>query len=126
MGDSSDDERSAKAAPKKEPRNINQILRKALEEASTPGEGDAEPEVLEAPGGREVHGRDSAAEEEEKRERQALLEKQRLIFEEERRVAELSFDPHAVLPCERMDERAKYIPLRLSYEGQSVRYYFCI
>jgi hypothetical protein len=36
--------------------------------------------------------------------------------EEERRVAALSFDPDALLPFENMTERAKYIPLRLTYE----------
>jgi hypothetical protein len=43
-------------------------------------------------------------------------EKRRAIEEEERRVAELHFDPDALLPFDDMSERAKYIPLRLSYE----------
>ena len=40
----------------------------------------------------------------------------RMMEEEERRVAALTFDPDALLPFENMTERAKYIPLRLSYE----------
>lgn len=36
--------------------------------------------------------------------------------EEERRVAELTFDADALLPFENMMERAKYIPLRLTYD----------
>ena len=116
--DSSDDENvgssSRRATARKE---INEVLRKALEEASKPGIGDEEPEVLEAPGGVETHGRmEEAVDEEELARRREYEEKQRAIFEEERRVAELSFDPEALLPTEQMEERAKYIPLRLTYE----------
>ena len=40
--------------------------------------------------------------------------------EEERRVAALTFDDDALLPFDDMRERAKYIPLRLSYEERKV------
>ena len=43
-------------------------------------------------------------------------EADRMMEEEERRVAALSFDPDALLPFDNMMERAKYIPLRLTYE----------
>ena len=47
----------------------------------------------------------------------AKHEKARIAMEEEeRRVAALTFDPDALLPFENMKERAKYIPLRLTYE----------
>jgi len=39
-----------------------------------------------------------------------------MMEEEERRVAALTFDPDALLPFQDMAERAKYIPLRLTYE----------
>jgi len=42
--------------------------------------------------------------------------------EEERRVAALTFDDDALLPFDDMRERAKYIPLRLSYEERKVGY----
>ena len=48
---------------------------------------------------------------------EAKHEKARIAMEEEeRRVAALTFDPDALLPFENMKERAKYIPLRLTYE----------
>ena len=49
-------------------------------------------------------------------------EKARLAMEEEeRRVAALTFDDAALLPFSNMCERAKYIPLRLSYDERKVR-----
>jgi|MDTB01.1.fsa_nt_gb hypothetical protein len=48
---------------------------------------------------------------------EAKHEKARIAMEEEeRRVAALTFDPDALLPFENMGERAKYIPLRLTYD----------
>ena len=48
-------------------------------------------------------------------------EKARLAMEEEeRRVAALTFDDDALLPFDDMRERARYIPLRLSYEERKV------
>ena len=48
---------------------------------------------------------------------EAKHEKARIAMEEEeRRVAALTFDPDALLPFENMIERAKYIPLRLTYD----------
>lgn len=119
MSASSDDEDDTSKKPRGSAsrRSINELLRNALLEASVPGTGDEEPEVLEAPGGRETHGRDNPEETEaERMERERLEAKHRAIVEEERRVAELSFDAHALLPCEQMEERAKYIPMRLTYE----------
>lgn len=105
------------AAPYGPGRGINEILRKALEEASNPGDGDEEPEILPAPGGFETHGRREPEEdEEEAAKRREYEQKGKAMFEEERRVAEMSFDPDALLPCDSMVERAKYIPLRLTYE----------
>ena len=51
------------------------------------------------------------------------IEKARVAMEEEeRRVAALTFDEDALLPFDDMKERAKYIPLRLSYdERKSLR-----
>ena len=48
---------------------------------------------------------------------EAKHEKAKIAMEEEeRRVAALTFDPDALLPFENMSERAKYIPLRLTYD----------
>ena len=113
--DDSDEEDAPRPRSAKDKRTINESLKRALENAATPGVGDEEPEVLPAPEGQS----DAMATEEseqEKREREEYLRAQRAMYEEERRVAELSFDPDALLPTDRMEERAKYIPLRLSYE----------
>ena len=42
--------------------------------------------------------------------------KRKAMDDEERKVAEMSFDANALLPVHDVKERAKYIPLRLSYE----------
>ena len=98
---------------------INELLARALARASEPGHGDEEPEVLPAMDSNEIHGKDNSMmemNEEERRLVEENIEKQRLFEEEERKVAELKFDKDLLLPFENMAERAKYIPLRLSYE----------
>jgi hypothetical protein len=96
---------------------INELLMKALEEAAKPGVGDEDPEILPAP----AHTSSGVAAEEEdapeaKIRRNEQEEKNKAIEEEERRVAEMNFDYDALLPSSSLRERAKYIPLRLSYE----------
>ena len=95
-------------------RTINQLLKSALDAAAVPGVGDEEPEVLEAP----MHVEPDHSEERMSRRAAEKIaeEKRKAIEAEERRVAELTFDPDALLPFEDMKERAKYIPLRLTYE----------
>ena len=95
-----------------EKRSINQYLQKALKEAENPGYGDEEPEVMSVP-----EGVGQSAEHLSLRQAEKIAEvKRRAMEDEERRVAELTFDPDALLPFDDMRERAKYIPLRLSYE----------
>lgn len=98
-------------------RTINQLLRKALEEAANPGFGDEEPEVMKAPS---VGNGLSPAEklmQQTARQMELAAEAKRKAFEaEERRVAEMTFNPDALLPTQDVRERSKYIPLRLSYE----------
>lgn len=129
--DSSDDEpapSSGRPAAQKintatKSKNINEILQSALARASEPGQGDEEPEVLEAPGGgsEEVTGIDQVTAAEtavaaKARAQEILAAKQKAIEEEERRVAEMTFDLDSLQPMDHMAERAKYIPLRLTYE----------
>jgi hypothetical protein len=87
--------------------------------AAEPGQGDEEPEVLENPnqpisdrGGKESKEEDA----ETVQRRKVQSERNKAVQEEERRLAELNFDFDALLPSQSMMERAKYIPLRLSYE----------
>ena len=154
--DSSDDEGpsprkhnssvAGSVAPSKS-RSINELLKKALENASEAGEGDEAPEVLPPPPN-SVRGVDvdktweldrdgddmdlerstkssrmaedelsSMSKKSTKRVENMKEEKARIAMEEEeRRVAALTFDDNALLPFDDMQERAKYIPLRLSYE----------
>lgn len=95
-------------------RSINQLLQKALEDAANPGEGDEEPEVLAAPDG--VDADDSAERLSRRQAEKIAAEKKRAIEDEERRVAELTFDPDALIPFDDMKERARFIPVRLTYE----------
>jgi hypothetical protein len=91
-------------------------LSKALLEAALPGIGDEEPEVLKAP---DVPGSSSINEArliEEKKKQAAERDHLRALEEEELRVAALKFDADLLLPFENMRERAKYIPVRLTYE----------
>lgn len=100
-----------------ERRTINQLLQKALEDAANPGFGDEEPEVMKAP--TDGNGITPAVSNEQQTrrlaERNAEL-KRKAIDDEERKVAEMSFDADALIPTQDVKERAKYIPLRLSYE----------
>lgn len=104
-------------------RSINELLKSALDNAAVAGEGDEEPEVLPAPdpseSGRVIANDNSGAS--EKVSSRLLAgsseeESNRLMEEEERRVAALTFDPEALLPFENMAERAKYIPVRLTFD----------
>lgn len=99
---------------KKRSKTINELLAKALEVASAPGEGDEEPEVLTDPNAEENRQRSEYKEELERR--RIEEERNKAIREEELRQAELSFDHNELLPSQSMKERAKYIPLRLTYE----------
>jgi hypothetical protein len=108
----------AHASEKAPKRSINELLRQALEDAATPGIGDEEPEVLPAPVVQSDPNKAATPQESpaEKAAREEFVRAQLAMQEEERRVAELNFDPNALLPCDKMEERAKYIPLRLTYE----------
>jgi Protein of unknown function (DUF2009) len=96
--------------------SINDTLKRALERAAAPGEGDEEPEVM-----KDEYASSSpyyiSAKAEEKALREIEAAKLRELFEEECRVAALSFDQNAIIRAsEDMRERSRYIPLRLSYE----------
>ena len=103
------------------PRGINELLKKALEDAANPGIGDEEPEVLEDPNvqhrasemkrGSGFSDKDSQPDAKQRR-----SERNKAIEEEERKQAEMTFDIDALLPSQSMLERTKYIPLRLTYE----------
>jgi hypothetical protein len=128
--DSSDDDNSSKKEKSNKPeRTINELLSKALAQAAEPGQGDEEPEVLEAPPHTSSHAeakssgneskRNTEEDEEEPEAKQFKREQEernKAMIEEERKQAELNFDHDALLPFQSMKERAKYIPLRLTYE----------
>jgi len=111
-------------------KSLNDALIEALRTATIAGDGDEEPEVLPPPSphdnGRtvvpdakddsEVGGKGMWRSQRSREDATSREEADRLMEEEERRVAALSFDPDALLPFENMTERAKYIPLRLTYE----------
>ncbi len=128
-GDSDSDEDERRKPDSKPQRSINELLSKALAEAAEPGQGDEEPEVLEAPPHTSNHAESKSNNNEMKRsgagdddEPDAKLrkreqeERNKAMMEEEKRVAEMTFDHDALLPFQSMKERAKYIPLRLTYE----------
>lgn len=98
------------------PRSINEILTKALDEAANPGVGDEEPEVLPAPTEGQPSSEDRARQDEIKRKKEEEKAHLRRLEEEELRVAALKFDDNFLVPFENMRERAKYIPVRLTYE----------
>lgn len=123
--DSSDDENPA--PPRKAVgvvgRGINELLKSALLVAANPlGAEDEEPEVLEAPGAAAGGGSGHIPRMRErvstkKKDQEEFALKEMAMAAEEKKVAEMSFDPATlVLPCDRMEERAKYIPMRLTYE----------
>lgn len=156
-GDSDDNEDSDReeSTPKREGNSINDILVRALAEASNPGYGDEEPEVLEAPSTSlsddmhagsqpssryiEMKRNNSGSNETQpdakyvRNEKEIdiddsnwsherrIQERTRLMQEEEDKLSDIysSIEQHsdgAVLPSEIMSERAKYIPVRLTYE----------
>jgi hypothetical protein len=144
--DSDDSDSGNNAKKNRQPtRSINELLVRALETAANPGFGDEEPEVMEAPsvegasndskrsGEQDSKGSPDAkhsrtdADEEERR----LALRARQIAEEERKAAEMQVKHSSELAVgddemlddspseaaeENMRERAKYIPLRLTYE----------
>ena len=155
--DSDDNEDSDRedSKPKREGNSINDILVRALAEASNPGYGDEEPEVLEAPSTSlsddmhagsqpssryiEMKRNNSGSNETQpdakyvRNEKEIdiddsnwsherrIQERTRLMQEEEDKLSDIysSIEQHsdvAVLPSEIMSERAKYIPVRLTYE----------
>ena len=156
--DSSDDNEDSDredSTPKREGNSINDILVRALAEASNPGYGDEEPEVLEAPSASpsddmhagsqpisryiEMKRNNSGSNETQpdakyvRNEKEMdtddstwsherrIQERTRLMQEEEDKLSDIysSIEQHsdgAVLPSEIMSERAKYIPVRLTYE----------
>jgi hypothetical protein len=104
-------------ADMKEKRTINQLLKIALKEAANAGFGDEEPEVMKASS--EGNGKNPVDNHEQQTRRQAEKiadERRKAMDEEEKKVAEMTFDPDALHPTQDIRERAKYIPLRLSYE----------
>ena len=93
-----------------------------MEDAANPGIGDEEPKVLEDSNvqhrasemkrrGSGFSNKDSQPDAKQRR-----SERNKAIEEEERKQAEMTFDIDALLPSQSMLERAKYIPLRLTYE----------
>lgn len=168
-GDSDDNEDSDReeSTPKRVGNSINDILVRALAEASNPGYGDEEPEVLEAPstvspndddddthdasssqpssryiemkrnnsGSNETqpdakyvrNEKEMDMEDDSTRsiQERRIQERTRLMQEEEDKLSDIysSIEKHSdsdggavVLPTEIMSERAKYIPVRLTYE----------
>lgn len=115
--------RSVSNDEKADKRSINQLLRKALEEAANPGFGDEEPEVMKAPSAGNGLSAAEKLMQQTARQLELAAEAKRKAFEaEERRVAEMTFNPDALLPTQDVRERSKYIPLRLSYdERKSLR-----
>jgi len=113
--------------PSGPPRGINELLKKALECAAEPGLGDEDPEVLEDPNvanrNEMKRGGDSKDDEPDAKQRKGdENDRNKEMEEEERKQAELTFDHNALLPSQSMSERAKYIPLRLTYdERKSLR-----
>ena len=96
--------------------SINDTLKRALERAASPGPGDEEPEVMTDECSSALLFQHSAKSE-EKMTREAEAAKLRQLFDEECRVAAMSFDQNAIIRLsENMKERSRYIPLRLSYE----------
>jgi hypothetical protein len=108
-------------------KNINAALKKALEEAANPGVGDEEPEVLPPPentnqsstNNDSKRGGDSQLEQPEPKRRgedrktaDATIEYNSIPFEQLMKEGK-DISP---LPLQNMKERAKYIPLRLTYE----------
>lgn len=98
-------------------RSINEALRHALEQAATAGEGDEEPEYLPPP--------DSEGQPKEKRatsREEVQREAKRRMEEATAEAAEFASECEADLQSGSLPdytsykERAKYIPLRLSYE----------
>jgi len=153
--DENDSDENQETAPKRVGNSINDILVRALAEASNPGYGDEDPEVLEAPSispndmhagsqpssryiemkrnnsefnetqpdakcvrnGNELNLDDPPTWSQEKR----IQERTRLMQEEEDKLSEIysNIEQHSdgtVLPSQIMSERAKYIPVRLTYE----------
>ena len=109
--------RPVQSEEKKEKRTINELLRKALEDAANPGFGDEEPEVMKASSSGNGLSHTEKVELQSARQLEKMAEAKRKAMEdEERRVAELTFNPDALLPTQDVRERSKYIPLRLSYE----------
>jgi hypothetical protein len=161
-------QQAAEEVPKKSLKSINEALKKALEEAAQPGEGDEEPEVLPAPptefdpskinpSDREKEGNNDDEVSDTEKTQQPQLIKRRMNEEEEKKpstkmevttesggsrvkeegefveeeadgeeeAVDTPAHPHpssiptvhiSPLPLSVMRERAKYIPVRLSYE----------
>jgi hypothetical protein len=159
-------QQSTEEVPKKSLKNINEALKKALEEAAQPGEGDEEPEVLPAPATEfdpskivpSEREREKDDEDDEKANtQQPQLIKRRMNEEGKKPLTKMEVfsdgrikeegeiisggeeenddneedavdapaHPHpssiptvhiSPLPQSNMSERAKYIPVRLSYE----------
>jgi hypothetical protein len=108
-------------------RSINELLQNALKEAANPGIGDEEPEVLEAPnnssssycqkqaGEMKRIGQVNEEPEANKLRKDENKERNIRMLEEEKKLSELSFDQDYLIPGNNMRERARYIPLRLTY-----------
>lgn len=139
--DSEGESNNGNASPNRGPeRNINELLVRALAEAANPGFGDEEPEVLEAPpntnsavqneskrssdgSDEQQHSKQRKGEEEDPQvleERRRKAEYDAKMEAEERKAADLQLSmmsDHVEHSSTRpMRERAKYIPLRLTYE----------
>jgi Protein of unknown function (DUF2009) len=96
---------------------INQLLQRALEDAANPGFGDEAPEVMKAPSSGNGLTQSEKNDQQTARQYEKVAEAKRKAMEdEERKVAEMSFNHDELLPTQDVKERSKYIPLRLSYE----------
>jgi hypothetical protein len=119
---------SSSQSRNQEARNINAALKRALAEAANPGIGDEEPEVLPPPENTNQPSSSSSSDykrggdeleqpvpkrrgEEKKQDAAGVLEYSNIPFEQ--LIVEGNISP---LPLQNMKERAKYIPLRLTYE----------
>lgn len=132
----SDDEmnENSKSNHNNNKKNINDLLVKALADASNPGFGDEEPEVLEAPptsdrGVITEYKRGSNSDIDELQPDAKHLrnhennnhhnrERNRLMKDEEDKALDMhmSIDKPNLINSQNMSERAKYIPVRLTYE----------
>eukprot|EP01038_Epipyxis_sp_PR26KG_P016737 gene16737-22896_t len=132
--DSDSDDNTRTKGDGKVTRNLNELLMKVLEDAANPGIGDEDPEVLEKePSSMSTNGivvkrsgekddnevDDESDRPDPKQRKNEQEERNKAMVEEEKKLSELNFDSdflNNTASYDSMKERAKYIPLRLTYE----------